>query len=731
MAKLDDVIKNINKKFKTNIVTQDNNDVTFNVKDRIPFPTPSLTYLFHGGFPVHTLWELSGDMSAGKAQPLYSRVLTKDGWKIFKDIRIGDYIYGEDGKLHEVIGVFPQGFKPIYEITFTDGATCRCSDEHLWTYITPKLREKYGKDAYNHAFVSELKTIIQNFKDNPSLQGKYIFPTNECVNFSEKELKIPPYILGLLLGDGGFTSHNITFTNAEEDILHDVKQYALENDMICRERKQLGCYQLVFRKADGVGKYRDSTKIVSNLKFYNLLGTHSYNKFIPDVYLFSNEQQRLELLAGLINTDGYVTEIIKLESASKTLVDNVIYLCRSLGIRANVGYTRDADGKSHRPTYTTTISLDDRLLPLLSDKHKKKYNKQSTKLRRARYIKTIKYIGKEECQCIYIDNPTHLYITDDFVVTHNTVLSMALAGKAQKYFKEKYEKEVEELSNSKQTKEQQEKLAQLLERGYKKVAWLDSEHSLNDIEWAAKNGLDISDIIYIKPQEESAEELLDITLALIESDSIGLLVIDSIAALTSNAALHKDLTEKTYCGIAGPLTTWTSKVLPMLNKYDCSVICINQCRDTLNAQFPTTHTVGGRAFGYGTHVRIELRKEKAIDEDYNEIPNKEETYYGQLTAVQIKKNKITKPDRRLCKFTISFDEGISAINDTFIMATALGIIDKAGAWYSILGEDGEPKEYNGTLLKFQGKKNFILFMKENPSFAEELKNQVEKAVKQD
>lgn len=289
--------------------------------------------------------------------------------------------------------------------------------------------------------------------------------------------------------------------------------------------------------------------------------------------------------------------------------------------------------------------------------------------------------------------PTHtLWELSGDYSAGKSCLAMALAGQAQKYYIKKYNDEINALKEEKQTKDQQEKLALLMERGHKKVVWLDSEHSMNDVEWAAKNGLDLSDIIYIKPQEESAEELLDIVLSLIESDAVGFVVIDSLATLTSSAALQKDLTEKTYCGIASPLTRWTGELLPKLNKYDCSVICINQQRDVLNAMFPTTNTPGGRAFKFGTHIRIQLRKEKAIDENYDEIPNKEETYHGQLTAVQILKNKVTKPDRRLCKFTISFNDGISTVNDTFIMALGLGIIDKGGAWYSILDEDKKPKE---------------------------------------
>ena len=328
--------------------------------------------------------------------------------------------------------------------------------------------------------------------------------------------------------------------------------------------------------------------------------------------------------------------------------------------------------------------------------------------------------------------PTHtLWEVSGELSSGKTVWCMAVAGQAQKYFKDKFDKEVAELSEGKPTKEQQEKLTLLLERGYKKVVWLDSEHSMYDAEWIAKCGLDFADVIYIKPQDQTAEELLQMTIDLIKSDGVGLVVIDSLATLSSKAALEKDLMDKTYAGISAALTEWTRQVLSLLNQYDCSVICINQQRDVIGAMFPTTNTPGGRAFKYGTHVRIQLRKEKAIDENYDEIPNKEETYHGQLTAVQILKNKVTKPDRRLCKFTISFNDGISAVNDTFIMALGLGIIDKGGAWYSILDEDKKPKEYNGTTLKFQGKKNFIAFMKDNPDFADELRKQVEEAVEKD
>ena len=310
-----------------------------------------------------------------------------------------------------------------------------------------------------------------------------------------------------------------------------------------------------------------------------------------------------------------------------------------------------------------------------------------------------------------------------------TVLTMDIAGQFQKYYKDKWEKEVEELQAvSNPNKTQKERLNKLLENGYKKVVWLDSEHSL-DSTWAAKNNLDVDDIIYIKPQEESAEELLDACLALIASDGVCLLVIDSVAALTSGAALNKSLTEKTYCGIAGPLTTFTSKLLPIMNKFDCTVICINQQRDTLDAMFKQTHTPGGQAFKYGTSCRLELRKGKSLDDNCNEIPNKEGYHAGQIIEVQVLKNKLSNPSRRITRLTLMYETGLNPVVDTINLAITLGLIKKAGAWFSIIDDNGEAKVHeNGDTMKWQGLANVIKYMQSHEDVYKEVYEAVNEVI---
>lgn len=309
-------------------------------------------------------------------------------------------------------------------------------------------------------------------------------------------------------------------------------------------------------------------------------------------------------------------------------------------------------------------------------------------------------------------------------------LCYSICGSAQKVLKEEYEEEVEELqSKTKLTKEEKERLAYLLDRGAKKVAYLDSEFS-SDEEWMTKNGVNVDELLYIAPENQTAEQLFQIILDLISSDGIGLVVIDSIPALVSQQAMEKTMEEKTYAGISAPLSTFCSKVLPLCNKYKTSIIGVNQQRDDM-AGFNRIVSPGGKMWKHTAFIRMLLKHGKFYDDTYKELNAHPEEAYGNLVEVEVIKNKATKPDRHLCKFSITYDCGIDGLNDTFEMAVALNIIDKSGAWYSILDNNGEPKEYNGTTLKFQGKKNFIAFMKENPNFADELRKQVEEAVEKD
>lgn len=310
-------------------------------------------------------------------------------------------------------------------------------------------------------------------------------------------------------------------------------------------------------------------------------------------------------------------------------------------------------------------------------------------------------------------------------------LCFSIVGQAQKKFKQDWQDEVESLKAiEKPTATQKARLAELLDSGEKRVVYLDSEHSA-DKDWMTKNGVDLDSIIFIFPQEESAEELLQSTLDLAETGQVGLIIIDSLATLVSQQAFDKELTEKTYCGISGAMTTWSAKILPMLTKYDMTVICVNQERAVLNSMFPATSTPGGKAYKFACHVRLSLRKGRFLDKSYKELTNGCESSFGSVSKVQVLKNKLTKPDRRMTEFTITYDNGIDYMNDAFNLGVALGVIDKSGAWYSIIDTDtGEPKiDEEGDVQKFQGKQNFIKYMREHKDFTDSLIKTIEEKCK--
>ena len=165
---------------------------------------------------------LLGESKVGKEQPVSEPILTENGWVPMGDIKIGTKVYGEDGKLHNVTGVYPQGVKDVYQVTFRDGTTTRCGLEHLWTVTTKKQRELMRKNNDLRCKTLTLQEIMRDYRrENLSFirrrQGKYAYkysvPVNQPIDFTmyhEDGLPIDAYALGLLLGDGGFTQNVVT-----------------------------------------------------------------------------------------------------------------------------------------------------------------------------------------------------------------------------------------------------------------------------------------------------------------------------------------------------------------------------------------------------------------------------------------------------------------------------------------------------------------------------------------
>jgi len=334
-----------------------------------------------------------------------------------EEVKVGDRIYGKDGKLTTVIGVYPQGKKQLYRFTFRDGRTVDCCGEHLW-HVYDDGQKKWR--TVNTTYLLKYYKGHQKDKRTGKTQTKCRFqiPHNEPVTYPEKELPIDPYYLGVWLGDGH--SHACgAITGIDQEIKDFVADYGNKLGLFYSE---LG--EKDFKISTGCsGKVSELAKV---FKKYNLL----YNKHIPSDYLYSSFDQRLALLQGLMDTDGtcYKTGIIEFSNTNAFLIKQVEQLARSLGIALKTS--------KHKGSYKTTEGVE----VICKDSYKvrmftslpifrlerKLANYNTNKKTRGRAFETktaivdIQAIGEDYATCIRVDNENHLFLTNDFLVTHNS-----------------------------------------------------------------------------------------------------------------------------------------------------------------------------------------------------------------------------------------------------------------------------------------------------------------------
>ena len=219
------------------------------------------------------------------------------------------------------------------------------------------------------------------------------------------------------------------------------------------------------------------------------------------------------------------------------------------------------------------------------------------------------------------------------------------------------------------------------------VAWFDCENTL-DLEWANKLGVDTDNMYIFKPTSQSAEEIFQIILNMIDSGELGLFVIDSIGVLVSAAELEKTMDQKTYAGISGPLTVFGRKAEMLMQRHNCTGIGINQIRDDLSAMWGgAIKTPGGRGWKHVCAVRLQFSKGNYIDENGKELKRSAENPVGNVIMMNMVKNKTCPPTRRVGYYTINYMTGVDYVKDLVDVGIKFGCIDKRGAWFSIIDPD--------------------------------------------
>ena len=350
-----------------------------------------------------------GYAGTGKSQPLDSVVQTPKGPVKIGNLHAGDSIFSRDGTLQTVTGVFPQGKRPTYRITFRDRTSTLCSDNHLWYCQTSRQKVRGTHQILTTQQIAD-KGVLR-----PSGDMRFQIPVCAAVAYSKKELPIHPYILGLLLGDGSLNKSVVVLTVADSEFEYIFNRVAvLVPDFVrLTVYQSIGCKKIHF--CDAVLGTKNS-RFKSLLKDLGLL-VHGNSKHIPLKYKYSDVSDRTELIRGMMDSDGSVgNNRTRFSNKTKVLVEDFCEVVRSLGgistIRENC---RPDKGIEY------DVGLRVAFCPFSIPSKTVKWS-PSKKNPPSKYIRSIKYVGDMDNVCISVSSPDKLYLTDDFIVTHNTTV---------------------------------------------------------------------------------------------------------------------------------------------------------------------------------------------------------------------------------------------------------------------------------------------------------------------
>ncbi|MEU9290436.1 PhoH family protein [Streptomyces sp. NPDC048275] len=364
----------------------------------------------------------------GRAQPVFTNVLTPDGWRPIGDLQVGDLVVGSNGEPTPVLGVYPQGEKDIYRLTAQDGSWTLCCGEHLWTVRTAadKRRNKPWRVLETKEMIGNLRAAQARRYELPMLTAPVAFP--------EREVPMDPYALGLLLGDGCLTGSTTPSFATEDPELAEALEAALPGVAVRHRGGPDYALNRIKSPGDVVTLENPVTRILREL---DLLRTRSHSKFVPDNYLHNSPGVRLGVLQGLLDSDGGPviqadrTCRIQYSTTSILLRDDVISLVQSLG---GVAYTRRRMAEARKPglangrevvhrydAHIVDIRLPEDIEPFRLARKRDKYLAAGGGGRPMRFIDSIEPAGREEAVCIQVAAEDSLYVTQDYLLTHNTL----------------------------------------------------------------------------------------------------------------------------------------------------------------------------------------------------------------------------------------------------------------------------------------------------------------------
>lgn len=361
-------------------------------------------------------------------QPLDSKIATPSGWTTMGEIKAGDFVIGSDGKPKKVLKTFDKGNKDIFKVIFNDGSFTECCEDHLW--YTTSIKESQKKDGQGS--VKSLKEINSTLKAYTTQINNHKIPMVKPVEFTEKETIIHPYIMGVLLGDGTLSEDYSTyFTTSDQEMVKNCQEL-LPYDMICKlkstsKTSKANSYSFI-NKNNINNEQRKDNLFNYEINRLDLRGKKSFTKFIPDMYKFNSTKNRIALLQGLMDTDGFVSEDgsdVTYYSISNQLAEDFKFLVQSLGGIAHINKKlvkynfNKLEDEKEVICNVISLSLPPDICPVKLSRKANRF--KSRKYPISRMISEIIPVGKKEARCLLIESEDHLYATNEFILTHNTM----------------------------------------------------------------------------------------------------------------------------------------------------------------------------------------------------------------------------------------------------------------------------------------------------------------------
>ena len=291
------------------------------------------------------------DMGLGKALALCAKILVPTGWTTMGEIEKGDLVVGSDGRSYPVTGVYPQGMRRVYRVTFQDGASTECDAEHLWEVNTPlRIHRDYAPRVLTTQQIMDVGLRDKN--NNRRHFVRLIKPRD----FSRKPLAIHPYVMGYLLGNGGLSQASVNVTIPDTETV-DRLSSLLPSGIVLTQQGPIGFTVTTPRPHKG-----KHNTFLTQMQRLGLMGHLTHEKFVPPEYMWTTKQNRVALLQGLIDSDGHVRPLdgnIEYSSSSPQLAKDVQQLIWSLGGTAKIRPKKT----KRRLSYRMSVILPNDVVP--------------------------------------------------------------------------------------------------------------------------------------------------------------------------------------------------------------------------------------------------------------------------------------------------------------------------------------------------------------------------------